>query len=421
MIADRIRRTMQTLLLVELFSLCAAFAFCYFSFYNYISMSPASLPYKPQNLMFFFISGFTASICASFAHFFFEFRNFVNYANSSILMYFRTSIITLVLIWSVGMLAGFFLFSGGATYICFVFLLAACMLDLPLSLLVIRLVRKAYSSPLHQLNVLVAGINRRSIRFAEQLTANTQLGFSLAGFVDDDNAALVNPAQYLGRTDNIEDVLKNNKVNLILLFLPVRTYYDTCSKIAHVAEKYGIPTQSAGDIFDRPAHQFALFELTDFGEAIFNPQSKAQMGIFLRRGADLCAALALMLLFCIPFLAIAGHIYFRGGHPVLLGQDMVGLRKRVFRRYKFRTHIIDPDDPASGLPLVRPEAEDNKLISCGGLIRALHLDSMPYLFNVALGNMTFFGPKPLPLEEFKKLPADEKKRRAGLKPGIIGR
>ena len=72
-------------------------------------------------------------------------------------------------------------------------------------------------------------------------------------------------------------------------------------------------------------------------------------------------------------------------------QTRVGLHGQEFSMYKIRTMVIDAEG-ISG-PAWCTES-DPRITTIGKLLRFLHLDELPQLFNVALGQMSFIGPRP---------------------------
>ena len=86
---------------------------------------------------------------------------------------------------------------------------------------------------------------------------------------------------------------------------------------------------------------------------------------------------------------------------------------REFDLYKFKTmrEIYD----AQGF--LKPDNE--RLTSFGKILRALKLDEIPNLINVLRGEISFVGPRPLPVA-YTSLLSEEQKKRYSVKSGITG-
>ncbi len=101
------------------------------------------------------------------------------------------------------------------------------------------------------------------------------------------------------------------------------------------------------------------------------------------------------------------------GRPVLFVQTRAGRHGRPFRLYKFRT-MTDAVD-ARGRPL----PDDRRLTRLGAFLRWTSLDELPQLWNILMGDMSFVGPRPLPLA-YLPLYTPEQARRHEVRPGLTG-
>lgn len=102
----------------------------------------------------------------------------------------------------------------------------------------------------------------------------------------------------------------------------------------------------------------------------------------------------------------------QGGTPFFT-QPRIGYREKIFHVIKFRTMNNARD--AGGNLL----SDKERLTSVGRFIRKTSLDELPQLFNIALGQMSFIGPRPL-LLEYLPLYSEEQRQRHLVKPGISG-
>ncbi|HEY2785223.1 MAG TPA: sugar transferase [Fimbriiglobus sp.] len=129
---------------------------------------------------------------------------------------------------------------------------------------------------------------------------------------------------------------------------------------------------------------------------------------------------AILLLASLPVLVLAGlliRLTSRG--PALYSQRRLGRRGRAFVIYKLRTMRHDCER-LTGPTWATPN--DPRVIPVGRILRALHLDELPQLWNVMRGEMSLIGPRPERPEiasKLKKLiPGYD--RRLAVKPGISG-
>ncbi len=99
------------------------------------------------------------------------------------------------------------------------------------------------------------------------------------------------------------------------------------------------------------------------------------------------------------------------GRPVFFTQQRQGINGKPFILYKFRTLKIKSGE---GLSF---KAED--VTKTGRILRNTGLDELPQLYNILKGDMSFVGPRPLPLT-YDELYDTSQKKRFTIKPGITG-
>lgn len=87
-------------------------------------------------------------------------------------------------------------------------------------------------------------------------------------------------------------------------------------------------------------------------------------------------------------IALCIKVYDRG--PVIFTQERLTQGGRVFRVYKFRSMRIQKQDD----PYCMTRKDDDRITPVGKVIRRLHLDELPQLFNILKGDMSFVGPRP---------------------------
>jgi len=102
----------------------------------------------------------------------------------------------------------------------------------------------------------------------------------------------------------------------------------------------------------------------------------------------------------------------------------MGKDKKPFWIYKIRTMVEDAENLKSKIQNLN-EADgpafkiydDPRYTKVGRFLAHTGLDELPQLINIIKGEMSFIGPRPLPVEEAKKIPKKYQKRFSVL-PGI---
>jgi exopolysaccharide biosynthesis polyprenyl glycosylphosphotransferase len=145
----------------------------------------------------------------------------------------------------------------------------------------------------------------------------------------------------------------------------------------------------------------------------------------LKRSLDWVGAGLLVLAVAPLLLAIAIAIRLESSGGVLFRQTRVGKDGRSFQMLKFRTMVDGADGMKAGLQHRNESdglfkiADDPRVTRVGRFLRRVSLDELPQLFNVLRGEMSLVGPRPLVLDEDRKVEGWHR-RRLHLTPGMTG-
>lgn len=130
----------------------------------------------------------------------------------------------------------------------------------------------------------------------------------------------------------------------------------------------------------------------------------------IKRIIDLCLVSLLIVILMPVLMTVALIVLLDVGSPVLFWQRRIGMNGRPFQMQKFRT--LKPSFDWRGMPIAATE----RASWVGRLLRQVHLDELPQLLNVLVGDMSLIGPRPL-------LPHDQPANpdiRLTVRPGITG-
>lgn len=134
----------------------------------------------------------------------------------------------------------------------------------------------------------------------------------------------------------------------------------------------------------------ANVELFDSPLMLFRNKGLTAGQSFAKRGMDIVISLAGIILSSPIMLLIALVIKLYDRGPVLYQQERLTKDGVPFQILKFRSMIVDSEKNGARLA----SKHDDRITPVGRVIRRLHFDELPQLFNVLRGDMAFVGPRP---------------------------
>lgn len=112
----------------------------------------------------------------------------------------------------------------------------------------------------------------------------------------------------------------------------------------------------------------------------------------IKRAVDLSVSFILLLVFA-PVIGICAILVkMSDGGPVFYRQERLGKGGRIFKLVKFRSMRTDAE--SMGVPALCSGENDPRLTPIGRFLRSHHLDELPQLWNVLVGDMAFVGWRP---------------------------
>lgn len=280
-------------------------------------------------------------------------------------------------------------------------------------------------------NLLIVGSNGRAIEFARTVQSKPELGYRVLGFADDEWAG----AEEIRKTEwplvcslqEVREFLRRSVVDEVVIAVPLRSLHDHASGIAATCEQQGIILRVLSDLFNRTRNPVTeRFE----DPMLITHSSGVEEGwpTVIKRVLDFSLSLLLLVAIAPVLLVTAVLIRLTSPGPVFFAQKRIGLNKRSFTIYKFRTMVVDAEkrlqdiehlNEATG-PVFKIK-NDPRLTPIGAFLRKTSIDELPQLFNVLSGDMSLVGPRPLQLRDyelFTEAGEDWQRCRFSVRPGI---
>ncbi len=141
------------------------------------------------------------------------------------------------------------------------------------------------------------------------------------------------------------------------------------------------------------------------------------MYIKIKRILDFVLSLAALLIFWWLFVIIALLIKLEDGGNIIFRQRRIGIHKKEFSIYKFRTMKMDtPKD----IPTHMLKDPQSYITKTGAFLRRSSLDELPQLFNILKGDMSIVGPRPALYNQYDLIKERDKYGANDIMPGLTG-
>ncbi len=281
-------------------------------------------------------------------------------------------------------------------------------------------------------NMLIIGSNKRAIEFARMIQSKPELGYRILGFADEEWAGVEELRSHgwslVCSLEDLRDFVRRSVVDEVVIAVPMRSFHDLASDVAAMCEQQGILIRILSDLFNlKNARPMA----DDFDGAAMITHSAGMVEgwpTLIKRTIDLTLSLLLLIAIAPVLLVAVILIKLTSPGPVFFVQKRIGLNKRVFNIYKFRTMVVDAEQKLQEIEHLNEVSgpvfkikNDPRLTTVGKFLRKTSIDELPQLFNVLAGDMSLVGPRPLQLRDYELLTEtgeDWQRCRFSVRPGI---
>ena len=309
------------------------------------------------------------------------------------------------------------------------FFLSATLLCVGARLLLNYVIVRTRLVDLHAKQLLIVGTNRRARALAKRYQERPEMGYNLLGFVDESwtskNAASDATAGIVASFDTLAAYLRDHVVDEVIICLPIKSHYELIAQIVDKCEEQGVPLSISTKLFNIQNPRVRQKYFSSSLVLLISSSILDEREMVLKRLFDVVASLALLCFLAPLLLIVALLVRMTSPGPAVFVQKRVGLNKRIFHLYKFRTMVNDAEEKMASLEALN-EAEgghfkikdDPRVTPLGHWLRRSSIDELPQLLNVLAGEMSLVGPRPLPLRDADNIVLDWPRRRFGIRPGI---
>ena len=228
-------------------------------------------------------------------------------------------------------------------------------------------------------NILVIGGGRLAQRYIETVKQDEELGIRVAGQLRKPEGllSLLEARLHDSGVDEVVIALEPTELGSLMELIQV---CEKCGTKMSVIPFYNdvIPAQPRIDTVG----QLKLFQLRS------TPMDEPANAL-IKRGFDIVVSAGLLVVLSPLLLVIAIATRLSSPGPILFKQERIGLNKKPFMMYKFRSMRVNDEENTAW-----SGASDDRRTWVGSFLRKTSLDELPQLFNTLKGDMSLVGPRP---------------------------
>lgn len=258
----------------------------------------------------------------------------------------------------------------------------------------IRLVLKKYRKLGYNLkHCLVIGSTHTTSMFLQKVKAHPHWGYHISGIVK--NSSFIGDAfaghRILGDVHDIEALLDKHYSDMVFITLESENM-DELGHILHHCEKAGVKTNIIPYYHKYiPARPY-MDDLD--GLPVIDIRHVPLDNLFkhlTKRTFDILFSLGVLLLTSPLLLFSALMVRLSSPGPILFKQERVGLNRKNFYMYKFRSMKLQTEEDEKAQWTTK---NDPRKTRWGTFMRKTSIDELPQFFNVLMGDMSVVGPRP---------------------------
>ncbi len=328
------------------------------------------------------------------------------------------------------LIAGAFFFAFKLTFISrlffFAFICLGFLFLVAEKIVLFSLMRALRRRGYNYRQILIIGTGRRAEEFIGRIKRHPEWGLRVIGAVEDEegrSTKIVNGVDVIGGVERIVDILHRFAVDTAVIVVP-RRRLQSLEDTIHTCEIEGVDVNVAVDLFDLKIAKSSTTEFDGIPLLRFKTTVTSEGDILAKRAFDFIASSLFLLLMSPIYAAIALVIRITSPGPVFFKQERIGLNKRPFTMFKFRTMFVGAQKILGSVDIYdeiyAPEWKEKKLrcvTPFGKILRKFSLDELPQIFNVFLGDMSLVGPRPTMPSEVQQYESWHR-RRFSMRPGV---
>lgn len=255
------------------------------------------------------------------------------------------------------------------------------------------ILRKLRRSGFNLKHILIIGAGELGLSFAHKIEQNKHLGYNIIGYLDDEKRIgyRILGANVLGKIEDLDRIVAENDLDEVIIAISLKQY-DKLHEIIKICEKLGVKAQIIPDYYKYLPAKPYVDQLEDL--PIINIRYVPLDDAFnklIKRLMDIIIAMVAIVLVSPILLFTAVIIKLTSPGPIFFKQTRVGMHRREFDMYKFRSMKVQTEEEEKSQWTTKNDPRKTRF---GNFIRRTSIDELPQLFNVLKGDMSIIGPRP---------------------------
>ncbi|MFM8474124.1 MAG: sugar transferase [Candidatus Kapaibacterium sp.] len=246
-------------------------------------------------------------------------------------------------------------------------------------------------------------------------------GYRVLGCVAEDGAMDgvdgVPAIPVLGPIDRLAAILERTRPEALLLGMSSADH-DRMLDVVSCAGQFGVSVKIEPDVYEIVTGQVRTLQIYGSPLIEVHPELLKPWQFAVKRLIDICLGFLVLVIGLPLWILIAVIVRLESKGPALFSQQRIGRNGSVFRIYKFRSMVQDAEKHGQQWTKVG----DPRVTRFGYFLRKTHLDEIPQMWNILVGDMSVVGPRPEQPKyvEYFSTHIPYYNRRHKVRPGLTG-
>ncbi|MGK0198054.1 MAG: exopolysaccharide biosynthesis polyprenyl glycosylphosphotransferase [Yoonia sp.] len=222
----------------------------------------------------------------------------------------------------------------------------------------------------------------------------------------------------------LSELLHDRSANGVILSTG-HALFGQVERVIEICELEGVEVWLLADFFRTQISQTTVDDLMGRPMLVFRSAPEASWQGVAKQMLDVVGASFALILLSVPLIIVGALVKLTSSGPILFRQERSGLNGRPFTMLKFRTMVSNAEQKKAELASfnemdgpVFKISNDPRVTPIGKILRKFSVDELPQLWNVLKCEMSLVGPRPLPVDEIKRINDPAHRRRLSVKPGL---